>query len=37
MQAAKIKSPRGIDAYTGNLVMKIQVSYVLMHPMQADK
>ncbi|WWD17893.1 hypothetical protein CI109_102338 [Kwoniella shandongensis] len=24
MQAAKIRSPRGIDAYTGNLVMKIQ-------------
>ncbi|WVQ97314.1 hypothetical protein IAU59_004425 [Kwoniella sp. CBS 9459] len=24
MQAAKIRNPRGIDAYTGNLVMKIQ-------------
>ncbi|KAK8865920.1 hypothetical protein IAR55_001068 [Kwoniella newhampshirensis] len=24
MQAAKIRTPRGIDAYTGNLVMKIQ-------------
>lgn len=26
MQAAKIRDPRGINAYTGNLVMKIQVS-----------
>ncbi|WVQ85375.1 hypothetical protein IAT38_007540 [Cryptococcus sp. DSM 104549] len=24
MQAAKIRSPRGIDSYTGNLVMKVQ-------------
>lgn len=26
MQAVKIRSPRSIEAYTGNLVMKIQVS-----------
>jgi hypothetical protein len=26
MQAAKIRGLKGIEAYTGNLVMKIQVS-----------
>lgn len=25
IQSAKIKNPRGQDAYTGNLIMKIQV------------
>ena len=28
MQAAKIKDPRGINAYTDNLVMKIQVKFL---------
>jgi eukaryotic translation initiation factor 2C len=28
MQAAKIRAPRSIEAYTGNLAMKVQVSYV---------
>lgn len=27
MQAAKIRAPRSIEAYTGNLVMKVQVSF----------
>jgi eukaryotic translation initiation factor 2C len=27
MQAAKIRNPKSIEAYTGNLVMKVQVSY----------
>lgn len=27
MQAAKIRTPKSIEAYTGNLVMKIQVSW----------
>lgn len=28
MQAAKIRAPKSIEAYTGNLVMKVQVSLV---------
>ena len=30
MQAAKIRAPKSIEAYTGNLVMKVQVSFVVL-------
>jgi eukaryotic translation initiation factor 2C len=30
MQAAKIRNPKSIEAYTGNLVMKVQVSYLFL-------
>lgn len=30
MQASKIRTPKSIEAYTGNLVMKIQVSLALL-------
>jgi hypothetical protein len=30
MQAAKIKNPRGIDAYTDNLAMKVVVSWTFL-------